>query len=104
MPWSAFDLHMTHFSVDSEQVLAANTTIQGTISRLQNEVDTLHASLQGLQSSWQGVAATSFQELVGRWRITATTVQQQLAEVSTALAFAAKQYSEIEQANVRLFI
>lgn len=95
---------MTHFSVDSEQVLAANTNIQSTISRLQAEVENLHANLQGLQNSWQGAAATSFQELVGRWRITATTVQQQLGEVSTALAFAAKQYSEIEQANVRLFI
>jgi WXG100 family type VII secretion target len=95
---------MTHFSVDSEQVLAANITIQATISRLQLEVDNLHNNLQGLQSSWQGVAANSFQDLVGRWRITATTVQQQLGEVSTALAFAAKQYSEIEQANVRLFL
>ena len=99
-----FYLGMTHFSVDSEQVLAANTTIQATISRLQTEVDNLHANLQGLQGSWQGVAANSFQELVGRWRVTATTVQQQLGEVSTALAFAAKQYAEIEQANVRLFL
>ncbi len=95
---------MTHFSVDSEQVLAANTTIQATISRLQAEVDSLHASLQSLQGSWQGAAATSFQELVGRWRITATTVQQNLNEVSIALAHAAKQYAEIEQANTRLFI
>jgi WXG100 family type VII secretion target len=95
---------MTHFSVDSEQVLAANTTIQATISRLQTEVDTLHAHLQSLQGSWQGIAANSFQELVGRWRVTATTVQHQLGEVSTALAFAAKQYAEIEQANVRLFL
>lgn len=95
---------MTHFSVDSEQVLAANSTIQATITRLQTEVDNLHANLQGLQNSWQGVAANSFQELVGKWRITATTVQQQLGEVSNALSFAAKQYSEIEQANVRLFL
>jgi WXG100 family type VII secretion target len=95
---------MTHFTVDSEQVLAANSTIQATITRLQTEVDNLHTNLQGLQNSWQGVAATSFQELVGRWRITATTVQQQLGEVSIALAHAAKQYAEIEQANVRLFL
>lgn len=95
---------MTHFSVDSEQVLAANTTIQATIQRLQAEVDTLHANLQGLNGSWQGVAANSFQELVARWRITANTVQSQLAEVSTALGVAARQYSEIEAANVRLFL
>lgn len=95
---------MTHFSVDSEQVLAANGNIQATITRLQHEVDSLHAQLQGLQGSWQGVAATSFFELVGRWRITATTVQTQLGEVGSALAMAATQYREIEAANTRLFV
>ena len=95
---------MTHFSVDSEQVLAANSTIQATIQRLQSELDNLHANLQGLNGSWQGIAANSFQELVGRWRVTANMVQGQLAEVSTALATAARQYSEIEAANVRLFL
>lgn len=95
---------MTHFSVDSEQVLAANGTIQATIARLQSEVESLHAQLQGLQGSWQGVAANSFFELVGRWRITATTVQTQLGEVGSALATAATQYGEIEAANTRLFL
>ena len=95
---------MTQFTVDSEQVWAANATIQSTITRINQEVEALHGQLLGLQSTWTGLAANSFQELVGRWRTTATTVQQQLGEVSTALAFAAKQYAEIEQANVRLFL
>jgi WXG100 family type VII secretion target len=95
---------MTHFSVDSERVLAANTTIQATIQRLQSEVDTLHANLQALGDSWQGAAANSFQELVGRWRTTAGTVQHQLTEVSGALSQAARQYADIEAANVRLFL
>ena len=95
---------MTTFRVDSEQVLAANGNIQATISKLQQEVATLHSQLQGLSGSWQGVAANSFQELVGRWRTTATTVEQQLSEIGRALAMAAQQYSEIEQANLRLFL
>lgn len=95
---------MPQFSVDSERVLAANTTIQSTITRLQSEVETLHAQLIALQDSWQGQAATSFQELVIRWRTTSDAVDAQLGELGAALAFAATQYAEIESANQRLFL
>lgn len=95
---------MTHFSVDSEQVLAANANIQNTISRLSNEADSLLAQLQTLQGSWTGLAANSFQELVVRWRATATTVDAQLGELGAALGVAANQYAEIEYANQRLFL
>jgi WXG100 family type VII secretion target len=67
-------------------------------------VDTLHAQLVALQDSWQGQASTSFQELVVRWRATSDSVDAQLAELGSALAYAAQQYSEIEQANQRLFL
>ena len=94
---------MTQFTVDSEQVLAANVTIQNTISKLQTEVDALHGQLLSLQSSWTGLAANSFQDLAARWRQTAAAVDGQLAELGNALAYAAAQYSEIELANQRLF-
>lgn len=84
--------------------MAANVSIQSTISKLQTEVDTLHSQLLGLQSSWTGLAANSFQELASHWRQTAATVDQQLGELGAALAYAAQQYSEIELANQRLFI
>ena len=95
---------MAHFSVDSEQVLAANAAIQNTISRLSQESDTLHLQLQNLQSSWTGMAANSFQELALRWRATAAQVDAQLGELGNALSIAAAQYSEIEYANQRLFL
>jgi WXG100 family type VII secretion target len=95
---------MTYFSVDSDQVLAANLSIQNTISRLSQEADSLIAQLQNLQGTWNGVAANSFQELVVRWRATAATVDAQLGELGTALAIAANQYAEIEQTNQRLFL
>ena len=95
---------MTRFLVDSEQVLAANGMVQSTIGRLQNDVDALHSQLTGLNSSWQGQAANSFQELAARWRTTATLVQNQLAELGQALTLAANQYAEIEAANQRLFL
>lgn len=95
---------MTHFSVDSDQVLAANANIQITISRLSQEADSLLLQLQNLQGSWSGLAANSFQDLVIRWRATAATVDSQLGELGSALAVAAAQYSEIEYSNQRLFL
>lgn len=95
---------MSRFQVDSEQVLAANGMIQNTISKLQTDIDALHAQLSNLQSSWQGQAADSFQQLALKWRSTATVVEQQLGELGQALAFAAQQYNEIEAANQRLFL
>jgi 6 kDa early secretory antigenic target len=95
---------MTHFSVDSEAVLAGNATIQATISRLQNEVSSLHSQLTALQDSWQGSASMSFQELILRWKATSDGVESQLGQIGQALAVAANQYAEIEQINQRLFL
>jgi WXG100 family type VII secretion target len=95
---------MTRFLVDSQEVMAANGVVQSTIQKLQSDVETLHAQLVSLQSSWQGQAANSFQELAAKWRTTAGLVEQQLGELGQALALAAKQYSEIELANQRLFL
>jgi early secretory antigenic target protein ESAT-6 len=90
--------------VDSEEVLATNTVVQHTIEKLQGDVATLHNQLISLQSSWQGQAANSFQELAGKWRTTAGLVQEQLGEIGQALTVAAKQYAEIEAVNQRLFL
>lgn len=95
---------MTRILVDSEQVLATNTVVQATIEKLQTDVNTLHSQLVNLQSSWQGQAANSFQELASKWRTTAGLVQQQLGDIGQALALAARQYSEIEAVNQRLFL
>ena len=95
---------MAQFSVDSEQVWVANSAIQSTITRINQEVDLLHGQLIGLQSSWTGLAANSFQELAQQWRTTEATVQEQLSSLGTALATAANHYAEIELANQRLFL
>jgi WXG100 family type VII secretion target len=95
---------MPYFSVDSEQVLAANSHIQSTIGRLQQEISTLHGQLSTLESSWQGAAASSFHELMLRWRLSADSVEQSLGQIGHALSLAAQQYSDIEASNQRLFL
>ncbi|MEI6590775.1 MAG: WXG100 family type VII secretion target [Actinomycetes bacterium] len=94
---------MTQFQVDSELVLVANSQVQATIGKLQNEIEMLHSQLTSLQDSWRGVAAESFQQLALRWRTTATAVEHQLAEIGVALSTAATHYAEAEFANQRLF-
>jgi WXG100 family type VII secretion target len=95
---------MAYFSVDSEQVSAANTHIQSTIGRLQQEISTLHSQLATLEGSWQGSAATSFQELILRWKTAADSLEQSLGQIGQALSIAAQQYADIEAANQRLFL
>lgn len=95
---------MAHLIVDSERIHAANGSIQSTISRLQQEIGTLHSQLTGLSDSWQGIASTSFQDLLVRWRASSDAVEASLGQIGQTLAIAAQQYSEIEQANQRLFL
>ena len=94
---------MPQFQVDSEQIGSANMSIQTTIAKLQAEVDALHVQLSALQDSWTGIASARFQEMVNRWRATASAVDSQLNEIGTALSTAARQYADIEAANLRLF-
>ena len=95
---------MTQFTVDSDQVLVANSAVQNSIQILNHEATALLGQLNALQSSWTGLAANSFQELASRWRVTASQVENQLSDIGQALAMAASQYSEIELANQRLFL
>ncbi|MEO0026878.1 MAG: hypothetical protein RL716_209 [Actinomycetota bacterium] len=95
---------MTQFTVDSDQVLVANSAVQNSIQILNQEATALLGQLNALQSSWTGLAANSFQELASRWRVTASQVENQLSDIGQALAMAASQYSEIELANQRLFL
>ena len=83
---------------------AATQTVQGTIGRIQSEVSGLLGQLTGLQSSWSGQASAAFQGAVADWRSTQLHVEQSLAGLNRALAIAASQYADAEQANARLFL
>lgn len=95
---------MSHFLVDPNRIHQGNSQIQGTISRLQQEVSSLTAQLNAMQDSWQGLAANSFQELFQRWKVTSDLVETQLAQIGQTLSLAANQYTETEMANQRLFM
>jgi early secretory antigenic target protein ESAT-6 len=94
---------MTRYQVDSEAVLSATATVQGSIGRIQAEVAGLHGQLVDLQGSWSGSAATAFQAVVAEWKGTQQRVEEALASINQALSAAARQYAEVEEGNARMF-
>jgi 6 kDa early secretory antigenic target len=94
---------MAIFQVDSDAVLQTTAATQTTVGRIQNEVQTLMSQLTGLESTWRGTASTAFQGLVSEWRATQHRVEENLETIRQALGVAGQQYSETEQANIRLF-
>ena len=97
-------LGMSYFLVDSQRIIVANSHVQQSISRLSQEVNLLHSQLSSLQEGWQGAAANSFQELFLRWKSSSQLLEESLAQIGQALALAAQQYSEVENANQRMFM
>ncbi|GAA2008109.1 WXG100 family type VII secretion target [Microbacterium ulmi] len=94
---------MAVFSVDSDAVLTATASVRGTADRLQAETQAMLAQLTNLQSAWTGTASVAFHGVVDRWRATQRQVEESLAEISTALGVAGRQYADAEQASASLF-
>lgn len=95
---------MAYFNVDTESLAARSVQVQGTIGRLQAEVDTMQAGLRELEGLWTGQAATNFQELIVQWRGTQAQVEESLAGINEALGIATRQYAEAELSNARMFL
>ncbi|WP_336716347.1 WXG100 family type VII secretion target [Arthrobacter sp. USHLN218] len=95
---------MAVFHVDSEALNAKSMAVQGTIRRLQAEVNTMQAGLRELESLWTGSASANFQQLVSDWRATQLKVEESLASINAALAQASQQYAQAEEANARMFM
>jgi len=94
---------MAIFSVDSDEVLTATAAVHGTIERLEAETSAMLGQLTQLQSSWTGSASSAFHGVVEQWRATHRQVEDALTAINHALAAAARQYAEAEQASLSLF-
>ncbi|MBJ2122262.1 WXG100 family type VII secretion target [Arthrobacter sp. MSA 4-2] len=95
---------MAHFNVDTDSLAARSAQVQGTIGRLQSEVDSMQAGLRELEALWTGQAASNFQALVAQWRGTQARVEESLAAINEALAAAGRHYAEAELNNARMFL
>lgn len=94
---------MTRYQVDSEAVAAATAGARTTMTRIEGDAAGLLAQLTGLQNSWTGQAAASFQTAVADWKVTQQRVAESMGIINQALAQAGQTYAEVEAANARLF-
>lgn len=94
---------MANFQVDTDALVAKNSEVQGTITRLQSEVNAMQVGLQELEQLWRGQAAANFQQLVIQWRATQASVEESLAEINHSLSVATQQYVDAELSNARMF-
>ena len=95
---------MTLFTVDTDGLAAKSAQVQGTIVRLQAEVDSMQLGLRELEQVWSGQASANFQLLVAEWRATQSKVEESLASINQALSVATQQYQEAELSNARMFM
>ena len=91
------------FEVDAERVQSAATAAANTSRNLASESDTMMRNLLALQECWRGSAAQNFQAVVNQWERAQKQLMESLNSVHGALHTAARQYSEVEAANSRLF-
>lgn len=91
------------FEVDAERVQSAATAAAGTARNLVSESDTMMRNLLALQECWRGSASQNFQAVINQWKDAQKQLVESLDSVHGALTTAARQYTEVEAANSRLF-
>ncbi len=94
---------MAVFQVDSAQVSLAAATAEQSSAAIQTEVEKMMAFLRGLESSWGGMAAASFQGVIEQWQATQVQVDASLLAISSQLNLAAQTYSDAESAAASMF-
>lgn len=91
------------FEVDAERVQSAANAAANTSRNLVSESDTMMRNLLALQECWRGSAAQNFQAVINQWEGAQKQLFESLDSIHAALNTAARQYSEVEAANSRLF-
>ncbi|MCG7423027.1 WXG100 family type VII secretion target [Micrococcus porci] len=94
---------MTIVQIDVEDLRAKSGAVEGSIARLQTEVNTMEANLRQLEGTWRGQAAANFQGVLTEWRATQARVEESLGGIRRAMDLAATQYSDTEAANAAMF-
>jgi WXG100 family type VII secretion target len=95
---------MAFFTVDTDSLASKSISVQGTIGRLQAEVDSMQAGLRELEALWGGQASANFQQVIMQWRGAQAQVEESLIRINEALTLATTQYAEAELSNARLFL
>ncbi len=94
---------MAVFQVDSGQVSLAAATADQSSASIQAEVAQMMTFLRGLEASWGGAAAASFQGVIEQWQAAQIQVEEALRSISTQLHLTARTYADAESAAAAMF-
>lgn len=94
---------MVQFNVDSGQVSQGAFAARRHGDAIRGEVQAMTALLTQMEGVWRGGASVAFQSALGQWRVTQQQVEASLTALADALDVAARQYADVEGANLRLF-
>lgn len=94
---------MSVFHVDAEQVSYAAAAAEQSSAAIRAEVAAMMGLLRGLEGSWAGAAATSFQGVIEQWQLTQVQVEEALVAISAQLHQAAQTYADAEFLASSLF-
>lgn len=94
---------MTIYNVDAGEVAAGAAAALQTADTIRTAVAGMMGQLIGLEASWGGAAAMSFQSVIAQWQLTQVQVEASLESVSAALNQASMTYSDAEATAASLF-
>jgi WXG100 family type VII secretion target len=87
------------YGTSFDEMNKAAQSVQQTVQQIQSETRSLISSLEPISSSWQGSAASAFQQLIQRFNDDATKLTQALDAIGQALSSNTKNYSAVEEQN-----
>lgn len=94
---------MAKFTVDSDLIQGAVSSVQTDIETVRNAANQLTTNLTNLQGSWQGQAQSTFQGVVDQWKSAQGQVEAAIESLNQALSSAGMHYGNTESDVIRLF-
>jgi 6 kDa early secretory antigenic target len=90
---------MSEIRVTFGALEAAQADVSGVATRMTGQLEDLRRFLAPLVATWEGQAATEYQDRQRQWDGAAAGLTAVLAQIGTAVGSANESYRQVEQAN-----
>ncbi len=87
------------FGTQFDVMAKAAQQVRQTSDEINGELNSLQSQLEPIAGSWQGSAASAFQQLMERWHTDAQKLTQALTGISEVLDQSNKSYTSTEESN-----
>lgn len=91
---------MGTFQVTAQYVATAATSCRNTASDIQEELASLQTYIVNLEDWWQGIASTTFQDLMTEYQTYSTMLYNALSDIAGGLNGNYVNYTDTERANI----